>query len=98
MTYDENDSAAAEQIALEALVDDPASSMHVERRQNIVQEQDLRPRVDGTRERDAGFLSTAQRQTLLADLSLIASVEQAQVALKSALVDNLNKDRHQPMR
>lgn len=41
MAYNKNDSTPTEQIALEAFVDDPASSVHIERSQHIVEEQYL---------------------------------------------------------
>ncbi len=77
MAYNKNDSTPTEQIALEAFVDDPASSVHIERSQHIVEEQYLGLRVHSARERDTRLLATTQCQTLLAHLGLVASLEKA---------------------
>ena len=62
--------------------------MHIERGEHVVQEQNLRMRVHRARKGNARLLAARERQTLLADLGHVPRVEQRQVALERALVDD----------
>ena len=92
-TYNEDDGTALEEVALEALVDDPTGGMYIESGEHVVEEQDVRLRVHSAREGNASLLAAAQGKALLADLSHVSSVEQRQVALEGALVDNYGQSQ-----
>ena len=51
--YDEDDSAALQQVALETLIDYPAGGVDIKRGEHVVEKQDIRARIDGTSEGDA---------------------------------------------
>ena len=61
--------------------------------QDIVEEEDLSRRIHRASKGNSGFLSTAERKSLLTDLSCISGLEQAQIALQAALVDNFTTVR-----
>ena len=63
--------------------------MHVQRRQDVVQDQYLGPRIDGPGKRHPRLLPSAQSQPPLSDLRLVSSLEQCQISAQSALVDDL---------
>ena len=75
-TYDENDRTAAHEIALETLLHDPLRRMHIKCSKDIVEQENLSRRVDGTSEGDACFLSTTQCEAFLADFGFVASIKQ----------------------
>ena len=81
ITDHKDDCPAAEEVALEALVDDPARGMYVQRSEYIIEEEDLRLRIHSACESDAGLLATAERQALLTHLRLISCVEHGEIAL-----------------
>jgi hypothetical protein len=55
---------------------------------HVIQENNLCLAVDGASECDPGLLPAAQRDSFLANLSLVAGVEQLEVTLKRTLLDD----------
>jgi hypothetical protein len=56
--------------------------------EDVVQKQSFGVGVHRPSERDPGLLASRQRQALLPDLGEVAGVEQGQVTLQTALVDD----------
>ena len=48
--YDEHHRATLEQVTLEALVDDPAGGVNVELGEDVIEQENVRLRVNGTRQ------------------------------------------------
>jgi len=88
-TYHQENSAPANEVALQALVDDPFRRVHVQGSQDIVQDQNLSPRINGPSERHPRLLTTAQRQSLLPHLCPVSRFEQRQVLAQPTLIDDL---------
>ena len=63
--------------------------MHIQSSQDVVQDQNLSPRINSPSERHPRLLSPTQRQSLLSNLGLVSCLEQCQVLAQSTLVDNL---------
>ena len=77
------------EVALQALLNDPLRSVHVQGSQDIVQDQNLSPGINGPSERHPRLLSSTQRQTLLSNLGLVSRLKHCQVFAESALMDDL---------
>jgi len=88
-TYHQENSAPANEVTLQALLDDPFRSVHVQGSQDIVQDQNLSLGVNCPSERHPRLLASTQRQSFLSHLGLVSRLEQCQVLAQSALMDDL---------
>jgi hypothetical protein len=86
---DEEDGAPAEERPAEAALDDVLRRVHVEGREDVVEQHDLRARVHRARERDPRLLPAREGEALLADLGAVARVEEREVACEPTLRDDL---------
>lgn len=60
-THDQNDCSATHEITVEALVDNPLGSVDIKCCQYVIQEQNLRWRVDGTSQGNASLIDNDVR-------------------------------------
>ena len=63
--------------------------VHIQCGQDIVQDQDLSPRVNGPREHHHRLLAPFQHQSLLSNLGPVSRLKQRQILAQSTLVDDL---------
>ena len=87
--YHQENSAPANEVALQAFVDDPFRRVNVQGSQDIVQDQYLSLGINCPSERNPRLLTTTQRQSLLSHLCLVSRVKHRQVLAQPALIDHL---------
>ena len=87
--HHQENSSSTDEVTLQTLLNNPLCRVHIQCGQDIVQDQNLSPGVNGPRECHPRLLSPAQRQSLLSNLGPVSHLKQHQILVQSALVDDL---------